>query len=150
MPVRTIGSSDSVFYGNVFEEDAHVIVDSMVSSSSNVSFYDNMFFGEFHLMDVTSCFVIANIFQGLVFDDGSDNYWDENDYFDYDGTGPYEVPGLAGSMDINPIGRQGTTSVPFPSPPNGGIDLTPLLIEIIFLELVVIALILVVRRRSMQ
>lgn len=150
-PVQAIGSSDSVFYSNVFDNEANVYVDSWGMSSNNVSFFENEFYGVLHLADVTDCHVISNIFYWHAIDDGSDNTWDENDYYDYDGTGPYQVSGLAGSVDANPFGRQDTTPLP---PPNGitnGIDdLASLLISIIFMELVVIVLILVVRRTNHQ
>ncbi|MFW9862440.1 MAG: hypothetical protein ACFFEX_11685 [Candidatus Thorarchaeota archaeon] len=152
-PVQAIESSDSVFYSNVFDDEANVYVGSWGIPSNNVSFFENEFYGELHLADATNCYVINNIFYWQAIDDGSDNYWDGNDYFNYDGTGPYEIPGLAGSVDDNPFGRPGTTTEwppPLPPPPNGDFGIDSLLFQVIIMELVIIAIILFTRRQRVQ
>ncbi|MFW9887962.1 MAG: hypothetical protein ACFFER_07260 [Candidatus Thorarchaeota archaeon] len=150
-PVQAFGSTESIFHSNVFDEDADVFVDSLVRPSYNVSFFENEFLGEFHLADVSDCYIINNIFLQSPIDDGSDNIWDENEYYDYDGVGSYQVSRLAGSVDAKPFGRQDDTSFPSPNGiPNGDTDLASLFVVIIFVELVVIALILSIRRKPFQ
>jgi hypothetical protein len=172
--------TDITFYTSFFDIGTVVTVGSAFydSYSLNVSFVENTFNASLRLFECHSSYILFNSFFSSVYDEGLDNYWDRNFYFDYDGVGPYLIPGIAGSVDQYPQGRS-TTSIdttttteaiiistpivdtstpPPPSTPSqyNGTPLVPFHLEpmfyviIIVIELGIIFIILTSRRQPIQ
>ncbi|MFW9967141.1 MAG: hypothetical protein ACFFEA_08300 [Candidatus Thorarchaeota archaeon] len=153
---------DSVFASNWFDVgDVYVI--SIHITSTNVSFYDNIFLGELSLIYCTDCYIVENSFYASVHDDGITNVWDSNRYSDYNGVGVYLIPGVAGSIDSNPgilssetptTWFPGWTSSPLPTSGNGDFNSTIpfdfFLLGAISFEIGVVVMILLMRRKPDQ
>ncbi|MHA2210356.1 MAG: hypothetical protein ACXABV_14430 [Candidatus Thorarchaeota archaeon] len=154
---------DTFVADNWFDVNANVYVISIYFTSTNVSFYENTFLGEFYLFDCNYCNIVNNRFFNSVVDDGSINYWDSNGYADYDGFGPYIIPGSADSVDLNPYPLE-TDTTPIPpttTPPIGTISPTTttaisgsiedyILIGVICFEIGVVIMIVMMRRKVTQ
>jgi hypothetical protein len=115
-----VDSPDTAIIGSWFGVNSQTYVMSIDIISTNVSFYENTFFGEFALIDCGHCSIIANSFFDSVYDDGFSNYWNANRYAEYDGSDPFIIPGSAESIDFNPESPETippTTMPPFISTP---------------------------------
>jgi hypothetical protein len=136
-----------------------------VMRSNNVSFYENTFFGQFDIFDSGFCYIVENYFFNSVQDDGFENYWNSNRYAEYDGTGPYVIPGSAESMDFDPGINETyppTTLPPLTTispvetttpPGNGTFGFNPMdlvLVAVTAFEAGVVIMIVTMRRRRTQ
>jgi hypothetical protein len=155
---------DTIFADNWFDENANVYVLSIYITTTNVSFVENTFLGELYLFDCTNCNIVYNFFLNSVADDGFANTWDSNRYVDYDGFGPYNVPGSAESIDFNPYTFETdpptgppptTTSIettsPNPTPTVPSINAVDyVLFGIICFEIGIVIMIVTMKRRHTQ
>ncbi|MFW9887961.1 MAG: hypothetical protein ACFFER_07255 [Candidatus Thorarchaeota archaeon] len=150
---------DCVLIGNWFDVDSHVDVNSIYTISTNVSFYVNTFLGALNLLNCTGCYVMSNLFFNSIVDDGVANTWDHNSYRNYDGIGSYIIPGIAESVDSNPLSLE-TVTTPIPPSfvpttpttttfaPDSTIDFS--LFGVICFESVVVIAIVIMRKTGAQ